>query len=55
METIMISKELLEKMIGYVEECETVIDGEWGSCREIEELIRDEMMPEIYYELKKWL
>jgi hypothetical protein len=49
--TVTISLELLQKMVEYVEDKEVIIDGEWGSCRDLEELIQDEEMPELYFEL----
>jgi len=45
------NKELLDEIIAYVEVCEMVIDGEWGHCRELSELIRDNSMPELYTKL----
>jgi hypothetical protein len=49
--TVTISLELLQKMVEYVEDKEMIIDWEWGSCRDLEELIQDEEMPELYFEL----
>lgn len=47
------NKELLDKVIEYIERTEETIDGEWGSCRNLEELLRDGGMPNIYFELKR--
>ena len=42
---------VLDEMIHYIEETEYTIDGEWGSCRNLKELIRDKEMPELYDKL----
>jgi hypothetical protein len=49
--TVTISLDLLQKMVEYMESKEMIIDWEWGSCRDLEELIQDEQMPELYFEL----
>jgi hypothetical protein len=41
-------KELLLKIKSYIEKVEMQIDGEWGDCRDLEQLIKDGVMPEIY-------
>jgi hypothetical protein len=46
---------LLEKMakqaIGYIEEMEVKVDGEWGDCLNLEELLEQGKMPALYYGL----
>tara|TARA_R110002111_G_C5741117_1_gene349641 strand:+ start:335 stop:547 length:213 start_codon:yes stop_codon:yes gene_type:complete len=39
---------VLNEMIEYIEETEQTIDGEWGSCRNLKELIKDKDMPGLY-------
>lgn len=39
---------LLDEIINYIEEMEETVDAEWGSCRSVEELIKDNCMPELY-------
>ena len=41
-------KKLLEDVKEYIEETEVTIDGEWGSCRDLEELQEQGLMPELY-------
>ena len=45
------NKELLDEIITYIEDCEVQIDGEWGSGGTLSELIRDNVMPELYTKL----
>lgn len=40
--------ELLKQMKLYIEQSEKLYDGEFGQCRELEELIEDKEMPTIY-------
>jgi len=42
---------VLDEIIEYIENTEKTIDGEWGSCRELKELIRDKQMPKLYDKL----
>tara|TARA_R110000803_G_scaffold28720_1_gene66148 strand:- start:387 stop:614 length:228 start_codon:yes stop_codon:yes gene_type:complete len=49
---IEISKETLKTIIDYIETVEVQIDGEWGSCQSLEELIKSDEMPDFYKELK---
>ena len=49
------NKELIEEMIEYIEGMEKKVDGEWGDCREVDELIKDNDMPELYFKLKELL
>ena len=35
----------------YIEDMETTVDAEWGDCRNVEELIKADMMPDLYYQL----
>ena len=49
--TVTISLELLQKMVEYVESKEMIMDWERVSSRDLEELIQEEEMPELYYEL----
>jgi hypothetical protein len=39
---------LLSEAKEYIERVEVRMDGEWGSCRSVPELIRDNEMPELY-------
>jgi hypothetical protein len=48
-----ISNELLQAMITYIEDQEELCDSEWGAFRKLPELIKDGIMPEIYFELIK--
>lgn len=47
----MISKELLDKIIKYVEYTEESLDGEYGEGRTAEELMKENIMPPFYYEI----
>lgn len=49
---IEISKETLETIIDYIERVEVQIDGEWGSCQTLEELIGANEMPDFYDKLR---
>lgn len=40
---------LLPYVKEYIEQCEVRIDGEWGDCREIDELIAAGDMPKLYW------
>ena len=42
---------VLDEMIEYIEEAVETVDGEWGSCRDIERLKKDDCMPELYHKL----
>ena len=42
---------VLDEMIEYIEEVVETVDGEWGSCRSIEQLKKDDCMPELYHKL----
>jgi len=50
-----IDKELVEDAVKYIERMEKLYDGEFGSNRELEEIIEDGDMPKIYFELKELL
>lgn len=50
-----IEEKTLKMIMIYIEYCEVKIDGEWGSCRTLSELIRDDMMPDTYWEVVKTL
>jgi len=39
---------LLPEIKAYIEQTEVTIDGEWGSCKNLDELLRDGEMPELY-------
>jgi len=39
---------LIDEIINYIEEMEETRDKEWGYCRSVEELIKDNCMPELY-------
>ena len=41
-------KTLLKDTKRYIEEVEVKIDGEWGGCRSVEELVKEDAMPELY-------
>jgi hypothetical protein len=43
--------DVLDEIIEYIEDTEQTIDGEWGSGRDLKELIRDKEMPELYDKL----
>ena len=47
-----ISKEILNTIIDYIERVEVQIDGEWGTCQTLEELVEAGEMPEFYNDLK---
>jgi hypothetical protein len=42
---------VLDSIIGYIENKEQIIDGEWGSSRSLDKLMQDGCMPELYDEL----
>ena len=42
---------VLDEIIEYIEDTEQTIDGEWGSNKDLKELIRDKQMPELYDKL----
>ena len=46
------AKKLDEQIVDYIERVEVQIDGEWGTCQSLEELIEASEMPEIYNQLK---
>ena len=48
-------KEFLLAVREYIEQVEVQIDGEWGSCRRLDELIADADMPELYAEVLRRL
>ena len=41
-------KQLFEEIRDYIEVCEVRIEGEWGYCRNLEEMIEDNSMPTLY-------
>jgi len=41
-------QDILEEMKTYIESAEVTIDGEWGSCRSLEDLIAEDLMPDLY-------
>ena len=45
----MSDKEFLDAVRKYIEECESTIENEWGSCRPLDELILNGKMPRLYY------
>jgi len=49
---IFISETLLRDVISYIEDRESTIDNEWGSCRSAKEIIADGDMPAIYKRLQ---
>jgi hypothetical protein len=42
---------LLDEILTAIADYEETIDGEWGSCRSAEQLIKDGCMPELYNKL----
>ena len=48
-------KELLLEIKKSIEEMERTVDWEWGDCRELEELISQKLMPDLYYKILKIL
>ena len=48
---VTISLALLDDIIYYIEKTEVTIDGEWGHCREVPQLIKDNEMPDLYTKL----
>lgn len=49
---IQVKKELLRKTLRYIEHTEMADENWFGQGRSLEELIRDDDMPEIYWELQ---
>ena len=47
-DSVVLTPDLLEKVIEYIEEAEVVSDGEWGSNRNLKQLVEDGVMPDIY-------
>ena len=43
--------DFLDSIKQYIEDTEKTIDGEWGSCREFEELYKANLVPDIYDEV----
>lgn len=49
---ILIRPTLIDEIIEYIEDCELMIDSEWGGgCGNVPYLIETGKMPEIYFEL----
>ena len=46
--------ELLDEVIKYIEMSETTIDGEWGSCRNIEQLKKDGEVTPLLEKVEKY-
>jgi hypothetical protein len=44
-------KEFFLKLKQYIEDVEHQIDGEWGNCRSVEQLISDVAMPDLYFQV----
>ena len=42
---------LLDEILTAIADYEETIDGEWGSCKSAEQLIKDGCMPELYNKL----
>ena len=49
--TYTLSTVLIDEIIKYIEETEMRIEYEWGSCRNLEQLIKNNIMPELYNKL----
>jgi hypothetical protein len=47
--------EFLLRLRKYIEQVEVMIDGEWGECRTLEELIAEHKMPPLYAEVLRRL
>lgn len=47
--------QLLKDVQRYIEETETIIDGEFGSCRSVQTLVEDGAMPDIYSRVKEYI
>ena len=47
--------EFLLKVKKYIEESEVIFDGEWGSGYDLEELLKNVEMPDIYNEVLELL
>ena len=45
--------ELLLEIKEYIEDMEVKVDGEWGCCRKLQQLIKDKEMPNIYRKVLK--
>ncbi len=43
-------KALMINVIDYIKETEVKIDGEWGDCRTFKELLKHDLIPDIYYD-----
>jgi len=41
----------LSEVRKYIEDSEEIMEGEWGSCRDVDELIKEKAMPELYTEV----
>ena len=48
-----ISDELLDEVIKYVERSEVKIDGEWGTRRTLAQLEKDQELPDLLYQLRQ--
>lgn len=44
-------KQTIEQMIAYIEEVEIQIECQWGDCRSLKTLVRDNAMPDLYNKL----
>lgn len=44
-------RNLLDEIIKYIEDVEDKIEGEWGSRRPLDQLIKENAMPDVYYKL----
>jgi hypothetical protein len=47
--------EFLKRVKKYIEVKVVDIDGDWGGCRDLDEIIADKEMPELYDEVLKLL
>ena len=46
---------LLKEMMEYIRRMEEAVDGEWGECRDADELEKEGKLPELFYKLKNTL
>jgi len=43
--------EFLTQIKTYIEQMEVAVDGEWGAGRSLEQLVKENEMPELYFEV----
>jgi hypothetical protein len=45
-------KELMQEIMNYIEATEQTLEWEFGSCRELEEMIEQDSMPDVWKKLR---